>query len=156
MNTDKTTPEKDPHGIPQHSPGAKLDAGKPRPSLVLHGFADAIAEVIAVAEYGAKKYTPMGWREVRDGQARYTEAKLRHQMAAARGELIDPATGLRHAAQEAWNALAALQLQLEQEEQAKQLERAEGRNLGQELEQLFEAAVRICKCEECTAKRAAS
>ena len=102
------------------------------------------------------KYSPDGWREVRDGQARYTEAKLRHQMASARGELIDPATGLRHAAQEAWNALAALQLQLEQEEQAKQLERAEDRNLGQELEQLFEAAVRIRKCEECTAKRAAS
>ena len=151
MNT-----EKDPNGLDPHAPGAKLDAGKPRPSLVLHGFADAIAEVIAVAEYGAQKYSPDGWREVRDGQARYTEAKLRHQMAAARGELIDPATGLRHAAQEAWNALAALQLQLEQEEQAKQLERAEGRNLEQELEQLFKAAASICKCEECTAKRAAS
>ena len=148
--------EKDPNGLDPHTPGAKLDAGKPRPSLVLHGMADAISEVIAVAEFGAAKYTPDGWRSVPNGQARYTEAKLRHQMAAARGELIDPATGLRHAAQEAWNALAALQLQLEQEEQAKQLERAEGRNLGQELEQLFKAAARICKCEECTAKRAAS
>lgn len=105
--------ETDPHGLEQHQAGAKLDAGKVRPSLVLNGFAAALAEVFAVAEYGAKKYTPYGWREVADGQTRYTDAKLRHQLAAMQGEVYDPETGLRHAAQEAWNALAVLQLQIE-------------------------------------------
>lgn len=105
--------EKDPNGLDQHQAGAKLDAGKVRPSLVLNGFADALAEVFAVAEYGAEKYTPYGWREVADGETRYNDAKLRHQNAAARGEVYDQATGLRHAAHEAWNALAVLQLQIE-------------------------------------------
>lgn len=105
--------EKDPHGLDQHQSGAKLDAGKVRPSLVLNGFADALAEVFEVAEYGAQKYTPYGWREVADGETRYNDAKLRHQNAAARGEVYDQATGLRHAAHEAWNALAVLQLQIE-------------------------------------------
>jgi len=105
--------EKDPNGLDQHQAGAKLDAGKVRPSLVYIGFADALAELVAVAEYGAKKYTPYGWREVTDGQTRYTDAKLRHQLSAMLGEVYDPETGLRHAAQEAWNALAVLQLQIE-------------------------------------------
>ena len=105
--------EKDPNGLDQHQAGAKLDAGKVRPSLVLNGFADALAEVFEVAEGGAQKYTPYGWREVADGETRYNDAKLRHQNAAARGEVYDQATGLRHAAHEAWNALAVLQLQIE-------------------------------------------
>jgi len=110
---ESTMAETDPHGLDQHQAGAKLDAGKVRPSLVYIGFADALAELVAVAEYGAKKYTPYGWREVADGQTRYTDAKLRHQLASMLGEVYDPETGLRHAAHEAWNALAVLQLQIE-------------------------------------------
>ena len=105
--------EKDPLGLDQHQAGAKLDSGKVRPSLVLNGFAAALAEVFEVAEGGAQKYTPYGWREVADGETRYNDAKLRHQNAAARGEVYDQATGLRHAAHEAWNALAVLQLHIE-------------------------------------------
>ena len=45
----------------QHEPGAKLDSGKIRPSLVLGGFARALAEVSAVGTFGAEKYSDNGW-----------------------------------------------------------------------------------------------
>ncbi|AOU98867.1 hypothetical protein BI364_13675 [Acidihalobacter yilgarnensis] len=39
------TAEKDPLGIDQHAPGAKLDAGKSRPELALSGFVLALRSV---------------------------------------------------------------------------------------------------------------
>ena len=50
----------DPHLVEtfsQHMPGAKLDKDKPRPGLVLGGFAKALIEVSKVGTAGAKKYT---------------------------------------------------------------------------------------------------
>ena len=92
--------------------GVKLDSGKHRPSLVLHSFARALGEVIAVAEFGARKYTPDGWVLVENGVARYTDAMLRHQLALAQGQEEDPESGLPHRAHIAWNALAVLELTL--------------------------------------------
>jgi DNA-directed RNA polymerase subunit RPC12/RpoP len=103
--------EADPRGTPAHVPGAKLDAGKTQLSLVFHGFARALEMVGRVATHGAAKYSPNGWQSVPDGQARYTEAMLRHFLA----EPIEPAdagSGLPHAAHLAWNALARLELML--------------------------------------------
>lgn len=94
-----------------HQPGVKLDAGKPRLSLVIKGFGDALTEVAKVATFGAVKYTDDGWREVPDGIARYTDAKFRHATQSG----VDPESGLLHAAHEAWNALAVLQLMIEKE-----------------------------------------
>jgi len=102
--------ETDPLGRDPHQPGAKLDAGKQRPALVLGAFANALKAVVEVGTYGAAKYTPNGWLEVPDGIERYGEAKMRHQLAEMTGEVLDPDTGLRHAAHEAWNALARLEL----------------------------------------------
>lgn len=101
----------DPNGRDQHQPGAKLDAGKTRPDLVLNGFPRALLAVAEVAAYGARKYTEDGWRCVPDGQRRYTAAKDRHRLHGA-VELLDAESGLLHLAHEAWNALAVLELKL--------------------------------------------
>lgn len=106
--------EHDPLGIGQHEPGAKLDAGKRRADLLL-GFSRALEAVADVLTHGASKYTPGGWREVPDGHARYTAAMLRHLLAEGRGEEVDSDSGLKHAAQVAWNALARLELMLAQD-----------------------------------------
>jgi hypothetical protein len=105
--------EMDPLGLDQHDPGAKLDAGKATYSLVLRSFPKALAEVDAVARYGALKYSLDGWKSVEDGAQRYTEALLRHIVDEVGGETVDPKTDLVHAAQTAWNALARLELLLD-------------------------------------------
>lgn len=104
--------EKDPHGIEQHEPGAKLDEGKTRVGLVLGGFPNALEQVSRVGTFGANKYTEFGWLKVPDGQSRYTDAMLRHFLAECKGELIDRDSGMFHAAQTAWNALARLELMI--------------------------------------------
>jgi len=104
--------EHDPTGRSAHEPGAKLDAGKPRPALVLGGFARALSAVTEVGTYGARKYTDNGWRTVPDGIERYSEAMLRHWLSEVKGEQYDLDTKLLHAAHLAWNALARLELML--------------------------------------------
>jgi hypothetical protein len=104
--------EHDPTGRDQHEPGAKLDAGKPRPVLVLGGFVHALKAIIEVGTFGAAKYTDNGWRTVPDGPQRYTDAMLRHWLADPGGLSSDPDSGLAHAAHLAWNALARLELML--------------------------------------------
>jgi len=101
----------DPNGISQHEPGAKLDANKPRAALVLGSFSRALRAVSEVGTYGAKKYTPNGWRSVPDGIQRYSDAMVRHLLAEAEAD-IDPESGLLHAAHAAWSALARLELML--------------------------------------------
>jgi len=105
--------EQDPTGKQAHEPGAKLDAGKLRPSLVLGGFAQALKAVVKVGTDGANKYTDNGWREVPNGFARYSDAKCRHALAWDTGETHDKDTGSLHLAHEAWNALARLELYLQ-------------------------------------------
>lgn len=90
--------------------GRKDDAGKPRPTLVMRTMANALQQVLAVAEYGARKYSPDNWLQVPDAAQRYTDAMLRHQQAHLRGEALDPESGLPHMAHAAWCALAVLEL----------------------------------------------
>ena len=92
------------------SEGRKDDAGKPRPTLVMRTMANALQQVLAVAEYGARKYSPDNWLQVPDAVQRYTDAMLRHQQAHLRGEVRDPESGLPHMAHAAWCALAVLEL----------------------------------------------
>lgn len=108
--------EQDPTGRGQHEPGAKLDALKPRPSLVLGGFSRALVAVTHVGTYGAIKYTPRGWESVPLGVERYSEALMRHWLAEATGQQCDPESNLLHAAHLAWNALARLELMLREQE----------------------------------------
>ena len=104
--------EHDPNGLAQNEPGAKLDAGKIQAALVLGGFAKALEEVSKVGTFGAKKYSPNGWKSVKDGVNRYSDAMMRHWLAHQSGELIDADSGLSHLSQVAWNALAVLQLSM--------------------------------------------
>lgn len=108
--------ERDPSGKPANTPGAKLDAGKVRPGLVLGGFARALLAVSRIGTFGAAKYTDNGWMEVPNGEARYEDAKLRHWLYEKCGIPDDPESQELHAAHEAWNALARLDLILRNKE----------------------------------------
>ena len=102
--------EYDPNGVEQHAPGAKLDAGKVRPGLVLGDFSNALLAVSEVGTFGANKYTDHGWLSVEDGVNRYKDAMMRHMLKHNTGELIDEETGLTHLAAVAWNVLAMIEL----------------------------------------------
>lgn len=100
--------ESDPHGLSPHTPGAKLDAGKPMVGLLL-GFSRALEAVSEVATYGAGIYTENGWEAVRDGEKRYMHAAGRHLLKMLR-EPVDPKSGYPHLWHIAWNVLAWLEL----------------------------------------------
>lgn len=104
--------EADPHGVSQHAPGAKLDAGKVDAELVFESFPNALLAVAKVATFGANKYTRGGWKSVKDGIVRYDAAHMRHKLKRLSGEKLDPDSKLDHRFHEAWNALAALELEL--------------------------------------------
>ena len=105
--------EIDPNGIEQHELGAKLDAGKPLSAEILGQFALALTEVAKIGTFGANKYTIGGWKHVKDGVIRYDNAAMRHFLKRHSGEEIDPDSGLLHMSHEAWNALARLELYLQ-------------------------------------------
>ena len=105
--------EQDPNGIDQHQPGAKLDAGKPDMSL-LQDFGKALLGVAEVGTFGANKYSRGGWQSVTEGVNRYTAAMQRHFFQERYAEL-DEESGLMHAKQTAWNALARLELILREQ-----------------------------------------
>lgn len=103
-------PAQDPSGLGAHQPGAKLDAGKVRAGLVLGAFAPALWQVARVGTFGANKYSDNGWLSVTDGEARYTDAQVRHDMQHQMGLTHDDESNLLHLAHAAWNALAKLTL----------------------------------------------
>jgi hypothetical protein len=98
--------------------GQKFDDGKtPIYSGFLQYFPRAIQAVADISHYGFKKYGSWGgWRNVPDGLLRYTNAKARHSLAQDIEGPIDAESGKRHAAMEAWNAFARLELLLIEEE----------------------------------------
>lgn len=106
--------ESDPTGRSAKDAGAKLDAGKLRPELVLSAFAPALEAVIKIGTDGAAKYSDNGWLSVPNGFNRYCDAGQRHRLKRWRGERRDPDSKSLHLAHEAWNALAALTLYLKE------------------------------------------
>ena len=110
--------ESDPSGIPQHTRGAKLDAGKLAIySMVIKYFSPALRAVGWLSNTGANKYTYGGWSAVENAEERYLEAQVRHIFDLAEGQEYDmvyedPDTGTKyfhhHLVSDAWNALAAL------------------------------------------------
>ena len=78
--------------LPIQNIAMRSNAGKTQWSLV--DF-EAIKPMVDVLMFGAKKYAPNNWKK---GQ-KYTDmidCLLRHVMAIARGENIDPESGLPH------------------------------------------------------------
>jgi len=104
--------ERDPNGIDQHAPGAKLDEGKLL-AHILQQYPRALTAVLEVATFGAKKYTRGGWQSVENGVERYSDAMMRHYLLEAL-ERRDSDSGLLHMAHLAWNALSRLELTLRQ------------------------------------------
>lgn len=109
-----TAEEIDPNGIGPHTPGAHLDAGKPRAGLVLMSFGNALMEVSKVGSFGAQKYTPRGWLQVENGVERYLDSAFRH-LLRMETEPLDPQSGLSHLSHAAWNLLASLELELRED-----------------------------------------
>lgn len=75
--------------------GVKRDDGKPRFSLLP---LDALNSVIAVLEFGARKYAPGNWEHVDNADDRYFDAAMRHLLAWRSGEWLDSETGEPHLA----------------------------------------------------------
>lgn len=80
----------------------KHDAGKRLWHLLPFEQLEAVVDVL---QYGAQKYSEDGWRKVPDGKQRYFDAAMRHMIAWAKGERIDPESGLHHLAHAAVNCL---------------------------------------------------
>lgn len=93
----------------------KLDVGKP-PLFqgFINRFPRAMAAIALVSEYGQRKYgTYDGWEKVPNGKVRYTDALDRHHLKEiTEGRYDDSDSGLPHAAQLAWNAMARLEMML--------------------------------------------
>lgn len=103
----------DPYGKSPQDAGSKLDLGKaPVRTGLLEYFPRACMAVANVSAYGAKKYTWNGWETVPDGARRYGDAEVRHICEQAISGKPDIESGLEHAAHEAWNALARLEILL--------------------------------------------
>lgn len=107
--------ERDPNGKQAHEAGSKLDAGKsPVRQGLLEYFPRACLAVADISAVGAQKYTWRGWETVENGVNRYGDAELRHVCKAAIEGELDLDTGKLHAAHEAWNAMARLELILKE------------------------------------------
>lgn len=107
--------EFDPSGKSPKEPGAKLDAGKsPVRRGLLEYFPRACLAVATVSASGASKYSWKGWESVPEGVDRYGDAEVRHICRAAIEGEVDSDYGHLHAAHEAWNALARLELILKE------------------------------------------
>ncbi len=105
--------EAEPNGVPAGAPGAKLDAGKaPAFRGLLDYFPRACRAVADVSAFGASKYTWNGWESVPDGEARYSDALVRHLLDRAIEGPLASDSRLLHRAHAAWNALAVLELEL--------------------------------------------
>lgn len=93
----------------------KFDGGKaPVYRGAISYFPRAIKAVATVSEFGANKYAWKGWENVPDGYNRYSDAMVRHLTYEGEGEVLDPDSGLLHAAHSAWNAMARLELLLKE------------------------------------------
>lgn len=90
----------------------KYDDGKLVADIIFDDFADALEEVMKVADGGAKKYKRSSWRTIKDPSIRYQGARARHFTKSFR-EKVDKDSKLSHLAHEAWNCLALLQLEIE-------------------------------------------
>lgn len=85
--------------------GLKYDQGKARWWMLMQGCAKALSGVMAVLEFGAKKYAPASWKTVDNAEQRYKDALYRHLHAIEQGEEVDPESGELHAYHIATNSL---------------------------------------------------
>ena len=103
--------------------GAKFDNGKPCLHSVLRYFPRALEAIARINEHGAAIHGWDSWDTIEDAKERYDDARLRHDLADAKGEEFDADSGQLHAAHRAWGNLAVLELQLREQEETAGLTR---------------------------------
>lgn len=95
--------------------GKKYDNGKPMAGTLTDVFSRALMSVGACIEYGTHKYPdPKNWQLVDNGIKRYRDAMVRHLLKYNAGIDKDEETGLPHLAHMCWNALAILELYMQE------------------------------------------
>lgn len=95
--------------------GKKYDNGKPMAGTLTDVFSRALMAVGACIEYGTHKYPdPKNWQLVKNGIKRYRDAMIRHLLKYNAGIDKDEETGLPHLAHMCWNALAILELYMQE------------------------------------------
>lgn len=88
--------------VPSKDDGKKADLAG-----LFRSFAPVLDDLARLTSFGEKKYSPLGWREQKDGESRYAAAALRHLSAHISGERCDPESGMSHLVHAAWSAMAA-------------------------------------------------
>lgn len=93
------------------SGAVKFDKGKPSvyQGVILY-FPRALWGVAEISTFGAQKYAWNGWADVENGYLRYQDAKFRHSLLDAMGEVDDVDSKHLHLKHEAWGSLATLEL----------------------------------------------
>lgn len=95
--------------------GKKYDNGKPMAGTLTDVFSRALMAVGACIEFGTHKYpNPKNWQLVDNGIKRYRDAMVRHLLKYNAGIDKDEETKLPHLAHMAWNALAILELYMQE------------------------------------------
>lgn len=94
---------KDSHYTPKESAekGLKHDDGKLRLDLIPPEVIEMLGEIYT---YGSHKYGANNWEKGFE-EGRLLAAARRHDLALAKGEMLDPESGLPHTAHAAWNYL---------------------------------------------------
>lgn len=103
------------YDLTDDSTGKKYDNGKPMAGTLTDVFSRALMAVGACIEYGTHKYpNPKNWQLVDNGIKRYRDAMIRHLLKYNAGIDKDEETGLPHLAHMCWNALAILELYMQE------------------------------------------
>jgi Domain of unknown function (DUF5664) len=97
--------------------GVKANKNKPQLSLLFKQFPKALEAIAKCSEYGHKKYKEtdkdyLNYTRVYGGSKTYADAGLRHRLEQGN----DSESGLPHQLHVAWNALAELQLWIQENE----------------------------------------
>ena len=95
--------------------GIKLNELKPQLSLLFKQFPKALEAIARCSEYGHEKYKEtdkdyLNFKRVPEGSKAYADAGLRHRLEKG----IDLESFLPHSYHVAWNALAELELLIEE------------------------------------------
>lgn len=97
------------------STGVKLNKSKPQLSLLFKQFPKALEAIVKCSEYGHDKYKDtdqdfLNFKRVSEGSKAYADAGLRHRLQSG----DDEESNLPHSFHVAWNALAELELLIEE------------------------------------------
>ena len=100
-----------------YSVGKKENKNKPQISLLFKQFPQALEAIAKCSEYGHEKYKEtdtdyLNYQRVYGGSKTYADAGLRHRLE--QGDDLE--SGLPHQYHVAWNALAELQLWIQEKE----------------------------------------